>query len=647
MHFVSMLQGRCADSGQGVGVRRSRTFGWFTKEPCPQDVITISKKPHATSRPSIWGRVYRIILPYRARLFVSAATMIVLTGLGLTSPWLSAKLIGKALPELDRPLFLTCVASLFVIHIASNVLSYLYSYQMRVLGGRVVFDLRRRMYDHLQRLSLGFYESRSSGEIISRMMNDVNSITSLVTGTVLNALISSCKAVAIIAVLFSTSSKVTLVALAVLPLHFLGYFFFNNRISHTAWKSSEKMSQIYGKVSEVLSAMKMVKSHSGEMRESRSLITQLRESYDITLYSGNLGSIWGHTTGNISYVGQVAVMLVCGSAVLDTELSLEDYILLLSYVGMLYQPVSELISVVQQILPAKIGIRRVFEIMDMEPEVADRPDGSRDPIRGDVVFNDVSFAYAQGDQVLANVSFRAAPGEIIAFVGPSGSGKTTIANLIARFYDRSSGEILIDGNDIQEYSLRSLRDQMSIVLQETFLFRGTLQDNIRYGKPEATNEEIEEAARLANAHEFICTMPDGYRSLIGSNGTRLSGGQRQRVAIARALIRNPRVLILDEATSALDTVSESKVQDAFSRLMKNRTTFIIAHRLSTIKNANKIVVLKEGRVEQVGGHEELIEQNGLYRELYDPDWSKEQKQLRDEHIEELARAAGYEETPST
>lgn len=584
-------------------------------------------------------------MPYRARLAVSTVTLLVLTVLGLASPQLSAKLIGKALPDLDADLFYTCVAGLFVVHLLSNVLSYLYSYQMRILGGRVVFDLRRRMYDHLQRLSLGFYESRSSGEIISRMMNDVNSITSLVTGTVLNTLISSFKAIAILGWLFYISPKVTLVALAVLPLHFLGYFFFNNRISHTAWKSSEKMSQIYGKVSEVLGAMKMVKSHSGEMRESRSLITQLRESYDINLYSGNLGSIWGHTTGNISYVGQVAVMLVCGTAVLGEELTLEDYILLLSYVGMLYQPVSELIGVVQQILPAKVGIRRVFEIMDMEPEVADRPDGARGAINGEVVFDNVSFAYAQGDQVLSDVSFRAEPGEVVAFVGPSGSGKTTIANLIARFYDRSRGEISIDGRDIQEYALRALRDQMSIVLQETFLFRGTILDNVRYGKPEATVEEIEDAARLANAHEFICTMPDGYRSLIGSNGTRLSGGQRQRIAIARALIRNPRILILDEATSALDTVSESKVQDALSRLMQDRTTFIIAHRLSTIKNANKIVVLKEGRVEQIGSHEELIDQDGLYRELYDPDWAKEKKKLRDERIEELARAAGYEGEP--
>ena len=581
-------------------------------------------------------RVYTIVAPYRGRLAISMATLLGLTGLGIYSPVWASRLVGEALPNLDKSLFIQCVVYLFAIQLASSGLSYVYSFQMRILGGRVVFDLRRRMYDHLQRLSLGFYESRSSGEIISRMMNDVNAITSLVTGTALNTLVSSCKALVLLCVLYHFSPKVTWIALTILPLHFLGYFFFQARISHISWKSSEKVSQIYGKVSEVVGAMKMVKSHSGEIRESRALITQLRESYDINLYSGNLTNIWGHATSNISHVGTVVVTVVCGYAVLDDGMTLQQYILLLSYVAMLYAPVAELIGVVQQILPAKVGIRRVFEIMDLAPEVVDPPDGIRDTIRGKVEFANVGFAYSSGDQVLEGVSFIANPGETVAFVGPSGSGKTTIVNLIARFYDRGVGQILIDGRDIQEYSLRALRDQMSIVLQETHLFRGTILDNIRYGKPDAPIEEIERAAELANAHEFVGTLPDTYRTLIGANGIRLSGGQRQRIAIARALIRNPRILILDEATSALDTVSESKVQEAFVRLMRDRTTFVVAHRLSTIKNADKIVVLEEGQVVQMGDHDELIDQDGLYRELYDPEWAKERKRLRDERIEQLA-----------
>ena len=395
-------------------------------------------------RQSLWGRVYEIISPYKMRMVVSMATLLVLTGLGLLSPIFGAKLVGKALPEGDRELFIQCIITLAVIHVVTSLISYAYSYQMRILGGRVVFDLRRKMYDHLQKLSLGYYESRSSGEIISRMMNDVNAVTSLLTGTVLNTLISSVKALALVGVLYYYDSLVATVAIAVLPLHFIGDFFFRARISHLSWISSEKMSQIYGKVSEVLGAIKMVKSHSGERRESRSLIAQMRESYEIDLHSGNLSKIWGQATGNISYVGQVLVMLVCGFAVLGQELALDEYILLMSYVGMLYAPISQLVGVVQQILPAKVGILRVFEVLDTAPEIIDLPDGITGPLRGEVEFRDVSFAYAQGDQVLRQVSFIARPGEVVAFVGPSGSGKTTIANLIARFYDRSEGQILID-----------------------------------------------------------------------------------------------------------------------------------------------------------------------------------------------------------
>jgi subfamily B ATP-binding cassette protein MsbA len=590
-------------------------------------------------RQKSWRRLREMIVPYRKRLLISLGTLLVLAGLGIYAPVWTARLIGKALPELNRTLFFECVAALFILNVAINAASYLYSYQMRLVAGRLVFDLRRRLYEHLQRLSLGFYEQTNPGEIISRMMNDVNSITTLITGTALNTIVSLLKAVFLLGVIFATSVKVGFIALIVLPVHFIWYHLFKARITNLTWKSSEKTSQVYGKISEVFGAIKMVKSHAGDLRESRALVAQLREGHDITINSGNLLNVWGQASGTISYAGHILVVLVTGLAVLDEGLPLETFILLMTYVGMLYAPISELISVAQQIVPAKVGMQRVFEIMDMQPEVADRRDGVRDLARGEVVFKDVCFAYERGDQVIKNISFAAVPGEMVALVGPSGSGKSTVANLIARFYDRTSGEILVDGRDIQDYSLRALQNNMSIVLQETHLFRGTIADNICYGKPEATMAEIEAAARLANAHEFICVLPDGYRSHIGSNGVRLSGGQRQRIAIARALIRNPRILILDEATSAMDTVSESQVQEALKHLMEGRTTFVIAHRLSTIKSAQKIIVLREGRVEQIGTHDELIGKEGMYRELYDPDWAREQKRLKDERIEQLCLAA--------
>jgi ATP-binding cassette, subfamily B, bacterial MsbA len=577
-----------------------------------------------TIRRKSWRRLREVVVPHRRRLMLSLVVLLALAALGIYTPIWSARMIGTALPQLDRDLFLKCVLALFILNVLTNAVSYLYSHQMRLIGGRMVFDLRRRLYDHLQRLSLGFYEQRSPGEIISRMMNDVSSITTLVTGTALNTIVSLLKAIFLLGVIFATSVKVGLIALIVLPVHFIWYHLFQARLTNLSWKSSEKMSQIYGKISEVFGAVKMVKSHSGDLRESRALTEQLREGHDISLNTGNLLNIWGQTSGSISYVGHVLVILVTGLAVINDGLPLETFVLLMTYVGMLYAPISEIISVAQQIVPAKVGVQRVFEILDMQPEVDDQPHGRKQISSGEVVFKDVCFAYERSDQVLKNISFTAVPGEMIALVGPSGSGKTTIANLIARFYDRTGGEILIDGVDIQDYSLRALQDNMSIVLQETHLFRGTIADNICYGKPGASIEEIQQAARLANAHEFICVLPDGYRSPIGTNGIRLSGGQRQRIAIARALIRNPRILILDEATSSMDTVSESQVQEALKHLMQGRTTFVIAHRLSTIKSAQKIIVLREGRVEQIGTHDELI-QGGLYRELYDPEWAREQQ----------------------
>jgi ABC-type multidrug transport system fused ATPase/permease subunit len=592
-----------------------------------------------SNRKSPWRRVVALVRPYRWRLGQSLALLLVLTGMGLLLP-IFAGWIVHALEYRDMDMFLLAALLLLGTQVTTAYIGLINSHLMRVLGGRVVFDLRRKMFTHLQRLSLSFYESRGAGEIMSRMMNDVAAITTLITGTALNTIVSLCNAAAILVMLFYLNWKVALLALTVMPVHFVSYHLFRRRLGYQSWKASEKTSQIYGKANEVFDAAKMVKAHGSQQREIRTLTTQLREGYEIEVQSGLLSNIWGWGTNMVANAGTIMVTIVCGAAVILTaELTLGQYTTLLLYVGMLYAPINQLIAVANQLIPAKVGMQRVFEILDMQPEVEDRTNALRRTLDGQVSFERVGFAYPNGKQVLTNITFTAEAGQTIALVGPSGSGKTTIANLIARFYDRTGGAIRLDGIDIQDYALASLRQQMSIVLQETFLFRGTIRENLQYGKPGATAEQLEHAARQANAHEFIRALPDGYDSIVGNRGARLSGGQRQRLAIARALIRDPKILILDEATSALDTASEAKVKDALEMLMRDRTTFIIAHRLSTIRHADRILVMDTGRIVQSGTHDELIDQEGLYRKLYDPDWAKEQEKREEAELFALAAVA--------
>ena len=591
-----------------------------------------------SSHQSTFFRTYQLVRPYRRRLLQSLAMLLALTGLGMMTPWFTGRIID-ALQHRDMMQFLMFLGALFGTQLCTAVISLGNSHLIRVVGGGIVFDLRRKMYTHVQKLSLSFYESRGSGEIMSRLMNDVAAVRTLVTGTALNTIVAIFSALAIVVLLFWMNWKVALLALGVMPLHYLTYFMFRHRLTYQSWKATEKTSQVYGKANEVFEAAKMVKAHSSESREVRALIAQLREGYEIDVHSGLLSNFWGWGSNLITMSGTMVVTIVCAVAVIDQQLRLGEYVTLLMYVGMLYSPVGQLIAVANQVIPARVGIERVFEILDLEPEVEDKPDALRTTLRGELEFDNVGFAYPNGKQVLNEITFTARPGQVIALVGPSGSGKTTIANLIARFYDCTSGSIRLDGADIREYVLASLRSQMSIVLQETFLFRGTVGENLQYGKSDATIEQIEAAARLANSHEFIRALPEGYDTIIGSRGARLSGGQRQRLAIARALIRQPRILVLDEATSSLDTASESKVIEAMDHLMCNRTTFIIAHRLSTIRNADKILVLENGRIVQTGKHEQLMQQDGMYRKLYDPQWAKQKERREEEELRQLALVA--------
>ncbi len=604
------------------------------------------------ARKTRFQQFLQLVKPYRWMLAQCLAVMLVMSGIAMVQPLLFAEVIGRALPNQDLQLFMACLTGMLVVTLAGEVLGLWNGHLLRLVAGRVIFDIRRRMYAHVQKLSLSFFESRSPGEINSRLMGDTASLANLVTGTVLRTIESVFRALFILGLLFWMDWRIALIALAVTPLHFMSYFLFERRLSHESWKATEKNSQINGKTNEVFDAAKVVKGYSAEQREVKTLVGQLREGYEIGLRSGWLSNSWGAFTNSVSHIGSLIVMIACGMVVvwldltgLSPEQSKEEiqqgvvnFSAMIAYVGMLYAPISQLINVVGQIIPARVGLMRVYEILDLEQDVVDKPDALHRKITGEVEFRDVCFAYPMDKQVLSDISFRASPGQVIALVGPSGAGKTTIANLIARFYEPTQGTILIDEIDITDYAVHSLRNQMSLVLQETYLFRGTVKENLLYGKPNASQEEVVSAASLANAHEFIQAMPYGYDTIIGAHGARLSGGQRQRLAIARALIRDPRLLILDEATSALDTASEMKVQEALETLMHDRTTFIIAHRLSTIRDASQILVLDNGHIVQRGTHDELIEQEGLFRKLYDPKWARQKEKDEEAELVRLSEA---------
>ena len=575
-------------------------------------------------RQSTFRRVLRLARPYVGLLLQVLAVMFVLASLRLVQPWPVKFIVDSAIPRKDTQLLLMILLGLFFLNVFRQIMTFTNTFVISYVGSRLVFDMRRKLFQHLQKLSLSYYDSKRPGEIMARLMSDVTAIKTLITGSAMQMLIEVFMFVSTLIIIFTINLKLAIVAVAILPFQVGTYFLFNKRVSASNRRVRQKVQEIHGSAYELVSGAKVVKSFNAETRASRTFVQDAKEMFDMGIDFRILSMQWGTTTEALGSLGRLVFIWFGVSAVIHGEIALGTYLAYVTYVGMLQAPIKRLISMIGQILPAKVGIERVFEILDMAPEVEEVEDPvNLKDMKGFVEFKNACFSYDGEEDVLRDVTFGAKPGETVALVGPSGSGKSTIANLIARFYDRTEGEILIDGHDIRDLYLKTFRDQIGTVLQETYLFTGTIADNIRYGRPEASHEEVVAAAQGANAHEFIEQLPDDYDTELGAMGVRLSGGQRQRIAIARAILRNPRILILDEATSALDTATEAKVQEALGRLMQARTTFVIAHRLSTIKNADKIIVMREGKVEQVGSHDQLMVIDGLYRELYQPLEDKE------------------------
>jgi ATP-binding cassette, subfamily B, bacterial MsbA len=541
-------------------------------------------------------------------------------GAGRQVGWLLDNTIGRVLPADADPMQALTVLSIavLVVFMLKNVFDYLRHYLVAMLEQSVTRDLRNEVYEHALELDLRFYGRMRTGQIMNRLTSDTELLRSLLTNNIATFITSVLQVIIAVYVLLVVSWQLTLLAVVVMPFTFVIWRYLLRPLRRGDRRVLEMGGEVASHLQETVSGVRQVKAAAAERFEVGRFRGLTQEYYRTVVRTERVRALASPLSETMGAVGTVLILWFGGRMVLmDGTIGADGFILFIALSLKLYQPAKWLSKFPSLIQPALAAADRIFGFLDTPVEIVDGPalkafSGFRDSIR----FEHVSFAYTSGDPVLHDISLNAAPGQVIALVGPSGAGKSTLVDLLARFYDPTDGRITIDGVDLREISPRSLRSNLGIVTQETVLFHDTVRSNIAYALPGAGAEEVERAARAANAHEFIAQLSDGYDTVLGERGTRLSGGQRQRIAIARALLRDPPLLIFDEATSALDSESERLVQDAVQTLLKGRTVFVIAHRLATVLDADMIVVMDQGRVVQSGTHDELLREGGLYGRLY-------------------------------
>ena len=569
------------------------------------------------------------IFKYKSALIKAFGALFLASGLTTMMPLVTKFAIDFLIPSRNYMLLWAMGGVMLLLLVLRSTINTLGGYLLTHTSLVIVFDVRNRLFEHLQRLHLAFYEKEQSGKLVSKLITDAAALQNLVQNVlpmfsqgVFVVIISFCLMTAI-------NIKLTVFAMVILPAYFLFSYFFMFRLHKTAIKVMERNSIVAGNVNEVISGVKVVKSFGMQEKESRNFLSLIRENLNYEIDLGTSQITYGNGLELISGVIHAGLLVIGGSIVMSTRsiMTIGDYVAYLGFVTMMFVPLRQISQLAIVWVNARTSLERILSILNIKPQVVDRPNARPiEKIDGYIKFENVGFEYEKGNKILHNVNMEAHPGEMVALVGPSGSGKTTIVSLLTRFYDATEGRILIDGIDIHNIQIKSYQQHVGIVLQEPFLFSGSIKDNICYGSGRASNTLVEEAARQANALEFINELPDGMATRVGERGQLLSGGQRQRISIARALLKDPDILVLDEATSSLDTKSERLVQEALDRLMRGRTVFVIAHRLSTIRNASKIVVLDRGRVVDQGDHESLLAKNGLYASLYTQDIKKEMEQ---------------------
>jgi len=569
---------------------------------------------------SIFKKFIKYYEPYQGLLYADLCCAVIVSVIDLVFPQL-LKLFTKDTFSSSPENYLKVIAVIGVGMLVMYMIRYGCQYYItswgHVMGAYMESDMRQDLFDHYQRLSFSYYDKNNTGEMMSKLVSDLFDISELAHHGPENLFISALKIVGSFTILMFINVEMTRILLCITALMVIFSIYQNKKMQVVFMDNRKKIAGVNSQVQDTLSGIRVVKSFANEELEREKFCTSNREFLDSKVASYKM--MGSYHAGNSFFQGllYMSVLLSGGFFIAHGSLQVTDLAIYALYIGIFINPLEVLINFTESFQKGYSGFKRFLEVVDSHPEIVDKKKAvPLSNVRGQITYKDVSFQYAQTSEVLSKVNISIAAGKKVALVGPSGGGKTTLCSLLPRFYDVVSGAVMIDGKDVRDVTLKSLRNAIGIVQQDVYIFAGSVGDNISYGKPNATNEEIIEAAQNANIHDFIMSLEDGYNSYVGERGTRLSGGQKQRLAIARVFLKNPKILILDEATSALDNESERYIQASLEKLCKDRTTIIVAHRLSTIRNADEIIVINNNGIQEQGNHEELLAQKGLYAKYY-------------------------------
>ena len=548
---------------------------------------------------------------------------LVAAGCDLVYPVVSRNIINTHIPDKNIRLILTWCAALLVIYIIQTVMQYFMQYQGHIVGVRMQADMRRDVFEHLQKLPFSYFDEHKTGVIMSRIVNDLMDISEFAHHGPEDLFISLVTVVGAFIILCTVNIPLTLITFAVLP--FLVLFIIKKRSAMTMAfrKNRIEIAEVNASLENSIAGIRVSRAFTGEREEEKKFAENNQRYVTVRERSYRVMAEFFSGTNFLTSLMNVVILAAGGYCVYRGVINVGDMVAYMLFINMFVNPIKKLIQFVEMFQNAITGYVRFQELMNVEPEQDEKGAIELKDVRGEIVFDDVTFHYDENKEVLSHISLTFPQGKMVAIVGPSGGGKTTLCHLIPRFYEISGGSILVDGHDIRDVTRASLRRQIGIVQQDVFLFTGTIFDNIAYGKLGASREEVYEAAKKANIHDYIMSLPEGYDTFVGERGVKLSGGQKQRISIARVFLKNPPILVLDEATSALDNVTENYIQDSLDELCKNRTTIVVAHRLSTIKNADEIIVMDRDGIEERGTHEELLARgNGIYKELYEAQFAR-------------------------